>query len=1507
MAMPLTRMPGQGGQGAPLSALMAMSGRIPMFAADEGPRYTSPFNAGGQYGPLLEVIMPALMQMMMGSEHMPAQFFPEQNLYDQLEANKFYGAQQEAMQIASRRDTGTLESALNGLTQMMTGKSLTDMQQARNTRIAGGIAQYMPLLTQVLGPDLIDQLHGSRGSATVFAQQFQQAMRTGIDPISHGVGYSGQSSGRVTQEVFENLFGQNADLGMMKGMSAGQAGILLNELQARGMLGKPMGLLPVDEQRSMLPRELTPDAVNRIAEQLPEVQAILQEGGTPNEDVLEAARAKVRKTQSRLVDPTEKLTQDDLEEMPGAQDIIRSGDAARITSRLKNLSGAVKAMRDIFGDMGNPNAPMREIINGLEALTQGGLATMSPGQVEMMVRKTHTLAKQTGIGVEGMMGLMAQNADLADKLGLDRSFAVTSAQQAAAFGAAAGDRLRLDIPVWGALTKEQLMLGDQQLRMHAASSPLANQMNALMRMSDTGMIQAGEGTELAAMTDAIRTGKTKYTFGGRERDIAMPHAQLVKLLKDEAGVNETEAYAILQDIKGNQEFGQKYNTTDTIRRIQTDETVRRMLTPVLGSRVRNMMEEEGIGEIMQAQGLVQNDTEFREMMNRVGQGVGEDFLALDAETVRSPVKKRQAMGQAVKQRLANEIRAKMPDAKPEEIDAIVNNMVDQIGGERGLENMGQAVVATINQTAGRHPVFKSDVGLHNILSQDVMKQAASRERQAEMAAMTQSALAGLGTADPVRRLSDVFQNAGPETTMQDVLSTALGGVSIDEMKAADPNGGLAKVFDLIQENKKLDPADPKQLEQARRNAAAIRGLVEGGDIAREQLQLLDASRTTLKGDAVGMATPEQQDRAIAELERTETRDRKLRDAKLTNEQSQLTQVSDRLKAIQDGSTPEAKREASEQVVSTTVRAMATSLGKEEIDLGGNRFLTSRGIVTKDPEGNVASVAGFEDMGTSKVAIDVLQQRHDDAVAKAAKHDASTAVARQAEINKTRDQLALVESDKTPAADKEKSQEAVTAAVRAMAADLGKEEIALGGNRFLTSQGVVTKDPDGKTVSVAGFEDMATAKTTLDVLQQRNTKALQAPQSEQAAKTETREQKLQRAASRGMLRGDLTVGNERLYEQLQDAEKRDSDTSILGDLGYQLGALVSTNQIKAINDVGQRAEKILKDGKATKEERDSLMTTYITGARGRGKQLLADERSMRIIGQGGLDLVNSAMEQSNTLENLAAQESKRLGKTITVADLLRGEGGVSAEIVKQAQESFQTMETKWGEIEKRRGYGMLPGKGDAANKQRAPMTEQEVEDVKAQTTFMQQNATAEARAADVLDRMMAIATPEQRDRMGVDVNRQQLMAALTDGDRSVSLDRALHSRQELLEMALKKGAFEGKTKLTELTDEDELVAAERLQAMGLTPAESSDVERLRRGAAPLMDFGMEGMSAGDITQDALKRIRQSSAQAMPVADGQERELKVTVNGTVKQLDDGRVDLSLEGKGLMDQVTNVLGIV
>lgn len=1234
MATPITYWPG-GGQ-PPNYSMPGLFGRMPMFGANQGPRYTGPANINaGSYGPLLQIGMTQMLPMLMGNSHMPAQFFPEQNVYDQMQANQFYAANQQAMMLASRRDTAAMENTIGGFTQMMTGKPLTDFQRTRNHKLAGGISQYMPLLTQVLGPDLVDQLHGSRGSATVFAQQFHQAMRTSIDPVRGTPGYTGESAGRLSQEVFEQMFGQGADIGALRGMSAGQAGMLVNELQSRGMLGRPMGTLPLQERRSLLPRELTSDVVNRLAEQLPDVQKLLRDGGTPSEEMLRKSRETIRSSHSRMVDPQVQLNQKDIENLPGGQEILRAGDANRIKQRLENLSGAVKAMRDIFGDMGNPNAPMREIVNGLEALTQGGMATMSPGELEMMVRRTQSIARQTGIGMEGMIAMTSQNAELADRLGLDRSFAVTVAQRSALFGQAAGDRLRLDQPAWGALTKEQLTLGDAQLSMHAAASPLANQLNAMMRLSDTGMASPAEGTELAEVFKAVRQGQDTYTFGGKTNDIVMPHGQLMRLLKRDAGVNSSEAYAVLSDVTGNQEYGQRYNTVNTVRRVQTDEFARRSLAPVLGSRIRNVTDDDGLNQTLQDEGVITDEKEFRQMMQQVGIGVSRDFFNIDSKIVRNTDDRQNALGQSFKNRLAEAIKAKMPNVAQEDIDAIVSKLVTQLGGEQGLRAMGTTIDATINTVAKTHSTGKSAIGIYDLFNRGVQDQMGNRGRQAEIEALTSSAMSGLGAADPVRRVMDVFQNAGPNTQLKDVLAQALGGVSQDAINAVDPNGGLAKVFGLLQENNDLDPNDPKQLENARRNIDMVRGLVSGGEVAATQLRALDASRDE--------------------------------------------------------------------------------------------------------------------------------------------------------------------------------------------------------------------------------------------------------------------------------NGQLTIGNDALYKQMELASKRDSNTGLLGDLGYQLGANVSIDQVRATRGSGDLANKLLKDGKNT-EETQSAIGTYVNGARERARQLLDDERSMQIIGRGGLELVQGAAAQSEKLQAMAAEQSKKLGRDVQVGELLTGGKGIDGKTVKEANELFQSSRTAWEKIDKLRSFGMLPGRGDdPANKQRAEMTAQEKEDLAAQQSFLKQYNTAESRAANVLDRLSSTASPEQAGMLRVDINREKLIKAIAEGDRGVALDKALHSRDELLEMGLKKGVFGEKTKVRDLTDKDKLSVVDKLRKADLSDDERLDVERMRKAASGVMDFGMSGMKPEDITEDLMKRARATATSNIQQQAPQDQNLNVKVTGSVTQRQDGMVDLSLEGKGIMDQIANTVGIV
>jgi len=1217
----------------PLMAIAPTLGRQPMFDAQPGPRFTGPFNAGTSHDAILNMMMPALLQMLSGNRKVPTQFFPEQNVYDQMQANNYYKASQAAMSMASSRDAQSVEKMINGVTQMMTGQPLTNMQTARNFKIAQGVSQFTPMLTQMLGPDLVDQLHGSRGSATVFAQQLHQALRTGIDPITHTPGYSGESAGRLSQEVFENLYGNKADVGAMKGISAGQAGILLNELQSRGMLGRPMGMLSINEQRSILPSSLSDDTVNRLAEQLPEIQKVLKDGGTPSEKMLAAARTSIRDTHSKLRDPQVDMTAKDLEKLPGGQEIIRAGDADRITQRLKNMAGAVKAMRDIFGDMGNPNAPMREILNGLEALTQGGMSHMSAGELESMVRRTHNIAKQTGIGVNNLVGMTTENAALADRLGLNRIFAANAANQGALYGAAAGDQLRLDMPAWGALSKEQLTLGDQQLRMHAAASPLANQLNAGLRMADAGMLQSAKpDSELSAYIQAVRQGDTRYKFDGKEIPVIMPHARFMQMLERDAGVNGTSAYAILNDIKGNQEAGNKYNTTETVRRIQPDEIIRKTLRPTLGNRVRGMLTDTGMEQTLRDAGVITSDEDLRNMSMEIGAGIGNDFFAMDAATVNNPAAKQRYLGEAYKNQLRAAIAKKMPNATPEQIDAVLTAAMAKNGGETGKLISGATLQSTINQVASQHPLFKSDIGMYGLANKKVMNQAAARGRQAEMATLMQTAMSGLGTGGPMQRLMDVLQNAGPNTSLRDVASDALGSVSADAIAAADPNGPLAQVFGLVQANNAMDPNDPRQMDQARRNAAIVQAIVNGGAAAEEQLKLLDT------------------------------------------------------------------------------------------------------------------------------------------------------------------------------------------------------------------------DPTNK-------------------------------------------------------------GNALLRKHLENAKNRGTDSNMLGVMGYQLGANVSMDQVNAMRDNGRDLMKLLADPRSTEGERNDAASTFVNGSYTRGRDLLQDERSMEIIGHGGLDLIQQTMDASSKLQDMADAQSKALKRKISIADLLQGANGVSAETKAAAGELHNTLNTNWDEISRRRGFAVLPGQGDdPENKKRAAMSDQERSELREINEFEAHNATADERATAVIDQLASIATPDQRQRLKTDVNRKALQKALTDGDRSVSVHRALHSRQAILEMGLKKGIFGDKTKLSELTDDEEQSAIDKLESADLSDVERGDLKRLRRHASGVMNFGDSDTQASDIMGEAMNIAKHAApAGNAPLPSQQTPEIKVTVTGSVTQRDDGKLDLDLGGMGtLLEQAAGLLGI-
>jgi hypothetical protein len=86
--------------------------------------------------------------------------------------------------------------------------------------------------------------------------------------------------------------------------------------------------------------------------------------------------------------------------------------------RIKEHTGALDAIRELFGDNGNPNAPIPALLAALDQLSHGSVGKVSQRQVENSVRQMRLTAKEMGVGFEQLAGFSAQMGAYGDMLGL---------------------------------------------------------------------------------------------------------------------------------------------------------------------------------------------------------------------------------------------------------------------------------------------------------------------------------------------------------------------------------------------------------------------------------------------------------------------------------------------------------------------------------------------------------------------------------------------------------------------------------------------------------------------------------------------------------------------------------------------------------------------------------------------------------------------------------------------------------------------------------------------------------------------------------------------------------------------------------------------------------------------------------------------------------------------------------------------------------------------------------
>lgn len=665
-----------------------------MFGNIAEPNYF-PFGNSGLFGgnPMLGMAAQQLLPSMFGSQGMfLGQFAPTQNLYDQFRARQYQNERLAALMAGGQGDRQTYVRMMRGVAQMSGTPFGLEQLRAANT-IAGDAANIMPLLAP-MAPEFFDQLHGTRGSQAIMAMMLHRGGYSAVDPITGLSGLSGASSGYFAKEMYSRLYGPGVDISPMRGLGAGVAGSMYAELQNRGLMGPAVGTMNLSEQAKVL--GMTEKQLNEL--------------GSPRLD-----------------------------------EVRRQFDARQAADRIKNLAGAVSAMRDIFGDMGHPDAPMAQLISTLNNLTQGGLATMAPGRLEQTVRHAYEVAKQTGVGMPAFLGLTAGGAQLTQQFGLDQSFALQASQGAVTFGAAYGDVGGAQHAAFGRGSRDSYTLKDQRLRTAAAASGMANQYGALFRIeSEVGGLK-GPAKELL---EAIRRGDDTFQMGGVRRSTYLEQNELIPILQA-SGIDANTATNFLRDRHANQAYVFQHKLGEYVRRTGQPKEVKDYFAMHFQAAIAGQLANLGIG-----------GDQARQLADKAARTASDQLLSLDAETMADSTKRTAAIGQIIQDTIGKQV----PLTKEQ-----VNTMA----------SLGWSKIDT-GANNGEMKGYESAIQMYDLNNPRTLARAKRREDEARIDAAMGKALSGLGRSGPLARFADMLQN--PPGSAGEALGKFLGGVPVAELE-----------------------------------------------------------------------------------------------------------------------------------------------------------------------------------------------------------------------------------------------------------------------------------------------------------------------------------------------------------------------------------------------------------------------------------------------------------------------------------------------------------------------------------------------------------------------------------------------------------------------------------------------------------------------------------------------------------------------------------------------------
>lgn len=571
-------------------------------------------NVNDSFGYLANAYGPGLVKAFAGPDAFLAHQVPGQALSDQYTSAQYQRSGVGAVNAAHQAGNDAVATRMMGIQSIMSGgkePTQLDREQANTMASVVNNPVFKAVASQAIGPENLEGLmFGRRGDPAAIAAATNKIGFYRNDAATGGKRMSEKSLEQFSSQMYDNMYGKDANLDEMHGFSAGQTGEMMESMFQQGRLPKSMGAMSSAERVNVMSGAKRDDkTMSKLAEEFghrdlmdkdmdyanatrEEQKVMLADKKGGYEEKLKTTFGEIDKFKSGAKGAK---SAEEIEQLEGFSSASNAVDAQRTSKVLKEYNGSVAAIREIFGDNGKSNTPMDALMKSLQHLTNGAQTSMSPAKVEGMVRNMRTAARDAGVSDKQLMQMTAEDKAYGQQIGLDEATIERGVSGRINMGDAMKDQGVFDKSGYGKLNSAKAQERQRTMSLRGDASAGGRSLAVLNRLAAENPEQF-KGTELEAAAKAYKSGEETYTYQGKTKNLAELAGKQgvagVYALAKSSGADAEQIQAYHQDKEGTAEYlkegyaykGQKYELQRTLSRRNEN----RMRTAMSGEDIKKL-------------------------------------------------------------------------------------------------------------------------------------------------------------------------------------------------------------------------------------------------------------------------------------------------------------------------------------------------------------------------------------------------------------------------------------------------------------------------------------------------------------------------------------------------------------------------------------------------------------------------------------------------------------------------------------------------------------------------------------------------------------------------------------------------------------------------------------------------------------------------------------------------------------------------------------------------------